>query len=94
MFPVNPACAGQIINNETVLQTLGDLPIPVDMVDIFRRSEVAGESVDEAIQTGTKTVWMQLDVIDHAAAKRAALAGLNVIMDRCPVMEYRRLGMA
>ena len=94
VFPVNPVCAGQIINDETVLESLDDISVPVDMVDIFRRSEVAGETVDEAIQIEAKTVWMQLDVIDPIAAERATLAGLNVIMDRCPVIEYRRLGMS
>jgi uncharacterized protein len=93
VFPVNPICAGQIINGETVLETISDVPGPIDMVDIFRRSEVAGETVDEAISADAKTVWMQLDVIDHAAAERAEQAGLTVIMDRCPVIEYRRLGM-
>jgi predicted CoA-binding protein len=90
---VNPICVEQIINGETVLETISDIPVPIDMVDVFRRSEVAGEAVDEAVAVNAKTVWMQLDVIDHAAAERAEQAGLTVIMDRCPVIEYRRLGM-
>jgi predicted CoA-binding protein len=93
VFPVNPICVEQIINGETVLETISDIPVPIDMVDVFRRSEVAGEAVDEAVAVNAKTVWMQLDVIDHAAAERAEQAGLTVIMDRCPVIEYRRLGM-
>ncbi|MGB0575331.1 MAG: CoA-binding protein [Alphaproteobacteria bacterium] len=93
VFPVNPQCIGQTINGEIVLETIHDVPVRVDMVDIFRRSEVAGETVDEAINANAKTIWMQLDVIDHLAAKRAEKAGLTVIMDRCPVIEYRRLGM-
>ena len=92
VFPVNPICVGQIINGETVLETISDIPVSIDMVDIFRRSELAGETVDEAISANAKTVWMQLDVIDQIAAERAEQAGLTVIMDRCPVIEYRRLG--
>ena len=68
VFPVNPICAGQIINDETVLESINDVPVSIAMVDIFRRSELAGETVDEAIRAYAKTVWMQLDVIDNAAA--------------------------
>jgi predicted CoA-binding protein len=92
VYPVNPAAAGETINDETVLASLDDLPASVDMVDIFRRSSEAGAVVDDAIRIGARTVWLQLDVIDEAAAARAEGAGLTVIMDRCPVIEYRRLG--
>ena len=92
VYPVNPTAAGEIIHGETVLSDLSQLPESVDMVDIFRRADRAGEAVDAAIHAGAKAVWMQLGVIDEAAAQRAEAAGLTVIMDRCPAIEYRRLG--
>jgi len=89
VFPVNPAVSE--ILGQRCYARLSDVPRPVDMVDIFRRSEVVGPIVDEAIAIGATIVWMQLGVIDEAAAARAAGAGLTVIMDRCPLIEYRRL---
>jgi len=93
VYPINPTCAGEVILGQKVLAGLAEVPEPVQMVDIFRRSSLAGDAVDEAIAIGAKSVWMQLGVIDDAAATRAEKAGLTVIMDRCPVIEYRRLGM-
>ncbi len=92
VIPVNPGQAGQVALGETVRATLAEAG-PVDMVDIFRRSEEAGAVVDAAIAAGAKVVWMQLDVIDTAAAARAEAAGLQVVMNRCPAIEIPRLGL-
>ena len=89
IIPVNPV-ADQILG-ETTYPDLAAIPEPVEVVDIFRRSSRAGSHVDEAIAIGAKAVWMQLDVIDEEAATRAHAAGLDVIMDRCPAIEYPRL---
>ena len=93
VYPINPTCAGDILHGQKVLASLTEVPEPIHMVDIFRRSDQAGNAVDDAVRIGAQTVWMQLGVIDQAAADRAIRAGLTVIMDRCPVIEYRRLGM-
>jgi predicted CoA-binding protein len=91
--PVNPGIAGQTLHGATVAASL-EAAGPLEMVDIFRRSEEAGAVVDEAIRLGAKAVWMQLGVIDAAAAERARAAGLVAVMDRCPVIEWGRLGLA
>jgi len=95
VIPVNPGQAGQVALGETVRASLAEIGEPVDMVDIFRRSEEAGEVVDEALAVlpGLKAVWMQLGVVDAAAAARAEAAGVTAVMDRCPAIEIPRLGM-
>ncbi len=94
VIPVNPAITGEHILGEYVWESLDQIGVPIDIVDIFRRSEAAGEVVDAAIAAGAKAVWMQLGVIDAAAAARAEAAGLQVVMDHCPKIEIRRLGLA
>jgi predicted CoA-binding protein len=92
VIPINPR-ADEILG-EKCYRSLDDVPsdIEVDVVDVFRRSDQAGAHVDEAIARGRVTgVWLQLGVIDHDAAERAKQAGLRVVMDRCPAIEYPRL---
>jgi predicted CoA-binding protein len=91
VIPVNPQATAEPILGETVYGDLAAVPEPIDMVDIFRRSETAGPIVEEAIRKGAKVVWMQLGVRNDEAAARAEAAGLKVVMNRCPKIEYSRL---
>ncbi len=88
MIPVNPN--EREVLGEKSYATLADVPEKIDLVDVFRRSEDAGAVVDEAINVGAKAVWLQEGVVDREAAKRAADAGLLVVMDRCWLKEHAR----
>jgi len=93
VIPVNPRITGEHVHGEFVWRELAQIGEPIDLVDVFRRSEEVGPVVDDAIAAGAKAVWMQLGVIDEAAAARAGAAGLKVVMDRCPKIEIARLGL-
>ena len=92
VVPVNPALQGRYLLGRAVAATL-NAAFPLDMVDVFRRSDSAGAVVDEAVRLHARVVWLQLGVVDHAAADRARRAGVTVVMDRCPKIEFFRLGM-
>lgn len=92
VIPVNPL--GTAVHDQPGVRSLGQIDVPVDVVDIFRRPSEAGTHVDEAIAIGAGAVWLQLGVIDVAAAARAEAAGLTVVMDHCPAIEWPLLGPA
>jgi predicted CoA-binding protein len=91
VIPVNPKAAGEEILGEACYASLADVPVPIDMVDIFRASAAAPAIVEEAIRLGAKTVWMQIGVRHDEAAARAEAAGLSVVMNHCPKIEFSRL---
>ncbi|MBB5372118.1 CoA-binding protein [Acidocella aromatica] len=90
--PVNPGLAGREILGRKVVASLAEAT-PLEMVDLFRRAEEVEAPVEEAIRLGAKTIWMQLGVVNEAAAAKARTAGLAVVMDRCPAIEMPRLGL-
>jgi uncharacterized protein len=95
-FPINPGHAGARIGGRLVFARLADVPSPIDMVDVFRNSAAAGDVVDDALALDPlpRVIWMQLGVINQDAAERARARGVTVVMNRCPSIELRRLGVA
>ena len=91
VIPVNPRAVGEEILGEPVAASLAEVGVPIDLVDVFRTSDAAPAIVEDAIRIGAKTVWMQIGVRHDAAAARAEEAGLDVVMNRCPKIEYSRL---
>ena len=89
VIPVNPT--SKEILGERCYASVRDIPEKVDMVDVFRRPEFVDAIADDAIASGATILWLQLDVINEPAARKAQKAGMTVIMDRCPAIEYRRL---
>jgi predicted CoA-binding protein len=90
--PVNPGLAGQTIHGQAVVGTL-DEAAPLEIVDVFRASDQVAPIVADAIRLGARVIWMQLGVVDREAAAQARAAGIAVIMDRCPAIEWPRLGL-
>jgi uncharacterized protein len=93
VIPINPGLAGQDLLGQRVYANLAEVPVMIDMVDIFRNSEAASDVVDEALALPfkPKVIWMQLSVRNDEAARKAEAQGLRVVMDRCPKMEYGKL---
>ena len=93
VLPVNPQITGEHVHGEYVWRELAQIGEPIDMVDVFRRPQAAGDAVDQAIAVGAQSVWLQIGVINHEAAARAEAAGLKVVMNRCPAIDLPRLGV-
>src|SRR4051794_25768849 len=91
VIPVNPGTAGKELLGERIYANLRDIPEKIDMVDVFRASDAVGPIMEDAIAIGAEVVWMQLGVRNDEAAARGEAAGLEVIMDRCPKIEFGRL---
>jgi uncharacterized protein len=94
VIPVNPQLKPEALNRELgerCYPDLASIPEPVEIVDVFRRSEYVAEIAEQAIEKGARVLWCQLGVIDDRAAENAQRAGMTVVMDRCPAIEYRRL---
>jgi predicted CoA-binding protein len=89
IVPVHPGAP--VVLGEQGYPTLADVPFPVDVVDVFRRSEYAGQFADEAVAIGARGIWFQLGVMDHEAFRRATEAGVPMVMDTCPAMEWPQL---
>ncbi|MBD7998861.1 MULTISPECIES: CoA-binding protein [Oerskovia] len=92
IVPVHPAA--ETVHGEQGYASLADIPFPVDVVDVFVRSDLAGDVADQAVQVGAQAVWFQLGVVDAYAFDRVREAGLDMVMDRCPAIEWPRLGPA
>ncbi|MEU8517487.1 CoA-binding protein [Kitasatospora sp. NPDC048722] len=90
IVPVHPKA--ETVLGEPGYASLAQIPFPVDVVDVFVRSELAGEVADQAVAVGAKAVWFQLGVVDAAAYERTTAAGVSMVMDRCPAIEFPRLG--
>jgi len=95
IVPIHPSFADTAtpaVLGEQGYATLADVPFAIDVVDVFRRSEAAGEFADQAVEVGAKGVWFQLGVVDEAAFERTTAAGVPMVMDTCPAIEWRRRG--
>ncbi|NYD40906.1 CoA-binding protein [Nocardioides panaciterrulae] len=90
IVPIHPSAP--TVLGEQGYASLADVPFPVDVVDVFRRSEAAGEFADQAVAIGARGVWLQLGVVDEDAFSRTTEAGVPMVMDTCPAIEWRRLG--
>jgi len=88
IVPIHPSAP--VVLGEQGYATLADVPFPIDVVDVFRRSEAAGEFADQAVAVGARGVWFQLGVVDHEAFRRTRAAGVPMVMDTCPAIEWRK----